>query len=106
MADYVFLYTGGGAPETEEEQAKAMEAWNVWFGQIGDALKDGGNPFGPAAKTVESDGSAHDGVAGSPHSGYTIVSADSLEAATAIAKASPVLLGGGSVTVYETFPVM
>ncbi|HEX5951183.1 MAG TPA: hypothetical protein VFZ96_09280 [Actinomycetota bacterium] len=105
MADFVFLYTGGGAPETEEEQAKVLSAWNAWFAQIGDALKDGGNPFGPA-KTVESDGSLRDGAAGAPHSGYTIVSADSLETATTIAKASPVLQGGGTVTVYETFPVM
>lgn len=106
MADYVFLYTGGSNPETEEERAKAMAAWDAWFAQIGEALKDGGNPFAPAAKTVASDGSVTDRASGTPHSGYTIVTADSLEEATAIAKGSPVRQGGGSITVYETFPAM
>lgn len=105
MADYVLLYAGGGEPASEEEQAKVLAAWNDWFAQIGDALKDGGNPFGPAARTVASDGSVSD-TTGALHSGYTIVTADSLEGATAIAKGSPVLQGGGSVTVYETFAVM
>ena len=61
MAEYVLLYTGGGMPETEEEQAKVMAAWDTWYKQIGGGLKDGGNPFGPAAKTVASDGSVGGG---------------------------------------------
>jgi len=103
MAEFVFLYTGGSMPETEEEQARVMQAWTDWYGEIGASLKDGGNPFAPAAKTVATDGSVSDGASGPLHSGYTIVTADSLDAATAIAKASPILHGGGSVTVYETF---
>jgi hypothetical protein len=103
MADYLLLYSGGSTPESEEEQAKVMQAWTDWFANIGGQLKDGGNPFSGAAATVASDGSASDGVKGSPHTGYTIVTADSLAAATTIAKGSPVLTDGGSVTVYETF---
>jgi hypothetical protein len=106
MADFVLLYTGGGMPETEEEQARVMKAWEDWYAEVGSAIKDGGNPFAPAAKTIASDGSVSDGAGATPHTGYTIVSADSLDAATAIAKGSPVLLGGGGVTVYETFEVM
>jgi hypothetical protein len=106
MADFVLLYSGGSMPETEEEQAAVMQAWTDWYAQIGAALKDGGNPFSPAARTVASDGSVSDGAPGPLASGYTIVAADSLDAATAIAKGSPVLKGGGSVTVYETFEVM
>jgi hypothetical protein len=106
MADFVLLYTGGSMPETEEEQARVMKAWEDWYGQIGGALKDGGNPFTPAAKSVASDGAVSDGAPGPLHTGYTIVTADSLDAATALAKGSPVLQGGGSVTVYETFEVM
>jgi hypothetical protein len=106
MSDYVLLYSGGSMPESEEETARVMQAWTDWFGQIGAALKDGGNPFSPAAKTIASNGAVSDGASGTPHSGYTIVKADSLDAATAIAKNSPVLQGGGSVTVYETFEAM
>jgi hypothetical protein len=45
-------------------------------------------------------------VKGAHHTGYTIVTADSLDAATTLAKGSPVLEGGGSVTVYEVVEAM
>ncbi|MGZ5353539.1 MAG: hypothetical protein ACXWXQ_07730 [Actinomycetota bacterium] len=107
MTDYVLLYTGGGAmAETEEARGAQMQAWTDWFGQIGSALKDGGNPFAAEAKTLASDGSVRDGVSGTPLTGYSIVTADSLDAATTIAKGCPVLQGGGGVTVYETFAAM
>ena len=101
MAEFVLLYEGGSMPESEAEQAKAMKAWEDWFATIGSDLKDGGKPFA-SAKTVASDGSVSDGHTGSHLSGYTIVTADSLAAAADIAKGSPVLVGGGSVRVYET----
>lgn len=50
MADYVLLYHGGSMPETEAEQAAVMDAWGAWYGGLGEAVKDGGNPFTPAAK--------------------------------------------------------
>jgi hypothetical protein len=37
---------------------------------------------------------------------YSILTADSLAAATGLAKTCPVLTGGGGVEVYETFDVM
>ena len=104
MTDFVLLYGGGSMPETEEEQAEVMKAWDGWFKEIGGALKDGGNPFTPAARTIGADGSVSD--AKPQLSGYTIVKADSLDEATTIAKASPVLHGGASITIYETFEVM
>jgi hypothetical protein len=104
MADFVLLYSGGSMPETEEEQAEVMKAWDGWFKDIGSALKDGGNPFTPAARSIGADGAVSDT---KPQlSGYTIVKADSLDEATAIAKGSPVLHGGASITIYETFEVM
>lgn len=103
MADFVLLYSGGSMPETEAEQARVMQAWTDWYTELGAAIKDGGNPFTPAAKTIASDGSVSDGAPGPRGSGYTVLTADSLDAATALAKGSPVLEGGGSVTVYETF---
>ena len=48
-------------------------------------MVDGGNPFGPAA-TVASDGSATGGGA-SGLTGYSVVTAESLDAATEIAEA-------------------
>ena len=76
--DYLLLYSGGSMPETEEEQATVMKAWDAWMHDLGSALKDGGNPFAPgAAKTIAADGAVRDG-AGSA-SGYSVISADSLD---------------------------
>ena len=104
MSSYVLAYTGGGMPETEEEQAAVMAAWGAWIGGLGDAIVDGGNPFGPSA-VVASDGAVSQG-APSGLTGYTIITADSLDAATTQVKDCPVLTSGGAVEVYEVFPVM
>jgi hypothetical protein len=105
MADYLLLFSGGSMPETEAEQAAVMDAWNAWYGGLGDAVKDGGNPFTPASRTVASDGSVTEGAAGMA-SGYSILKADSLDAAVTMAKGCPVLHGGASISVFETFEVM
>ena len=106
MANFVLLYSGGSMPETQAEQAQVMEAWGVWFGKIGSALVDGGNPFTPVAKTIDKNGKVSDGPVGTLANGYSIIKADSLNAAVDLAKGCPVFLGGGQISVYETFPVM
>ena len=50
MTDYLLLYSGGSMPESEEEQATVMKAWDVWMHDLGSALKDGGNPFAPRGR--------------------------------------------------------
>jgi hypothetical protein len=105
MTDYLLLYRGGQMPETDEDRATVMKAWDGWFHELGPALKDGGNPFAPgAAATIAPDGSVRAGAG--PAGGYSIVSADSLDAATEMAKGCPVLQGGAEIEVYETFSVM
>jgi hypothetical protein len=100
MAKYVLAYSGGSMPETEEAGAAVMAAWGAWLGGLGDAIVDGGNPFGSSA-SVAPDGSVSDG--GSSHiNGYSIVTADSLGAATTLVKDCPALSAGGTVDVYET----
>lgn len=106
MANFVLLYTGGGMPETEAEQAAVMQAWGVWYGKLGSAVLDGGNPFTPVAKSIASNGTVSDGPVGTMATGYTIIKADSMDAAAEMAKSCPVLQSGGQITVYETFPVM
>lgn len=105
MADYLLLYAGGKMPESEEEQATVMKAWDEWMHELGGSLKDGGNPFTPQAKTISSSGEVSDGATGSA-SGYSIITADSLDEATEKARGCPVLQGGANITVYETFAVM
>jgi hypothetical protein len=105
MSDFVFLYRGGSMPEGEAAQAQVMDAWTGWFTQLGSTVKDGGNPFTPQGKSLSPDGSVSD-IDGTLASGYSIIEADSFAAALDIAKGCPVLQGGASVEVYETFPVM
>lgn len=104
MANYLLVFHGGSMPETQEEGAKIMQAWTDWFGTLGDALIDGGNPVSNV-KTIASNGSVTDGGT-NPSTGYSIIKADSLDAAVALAKGCPVLQGGASVEVAETSPVM
>jgi hypothetical protein len=100
MANYVFAYRGGaGMPATEAEQQQVMEAWMSWFGQLGDAVVDGGAPFGASA-SLAADGST--GEAGSGLGGYSVVTAGDLASATSLAKGCPILAVGGFVDVYET----
>jgi hypothetical protein len=102
MAKFVLAYRGGSVPESEADQQATMQAWMGWFGSLGDSVVDGGNPFG-ASKTRTADGSA-DG-APSALTGYSIVEAADLAAATELAGGCPVLEGGGSVDVYEAMPM-
>ena len=102
MSKFVFAYHGGsGMPETQAEQAAIMEAWGQWCGALGDAVVDGGAPTG-AARTVGPDGAATDGGGANPLTGYTVIEAADLDAATEIARGCPVLAGGGSVEVAQT----
>jgi hypothetical protein len=104
MSQYLLAYRGGGMAQTEEEQAASMAAWGAWFETLGSAIVDAGNPFGPSS-SIASDGSTSEGGA-SGLTGYSIVTADNLDAATTQAKDCPILSDGGSVEVYEVVPVM
>lgn len=104
MGNYLFAYSGGSMAETDEERQAVMAAWGAWFGELGSAIVDPGNPFAGSA-SVSDGGSVGDG-AGSGLTGYSVMKADSLPAATELAKGCPVLNRGGSVDVYETLEVM
>jgi hypothetical protein len=104
MAKYLLAYKGGGMAETDAEREAAMAAWGGWFGSLGPAIVDAGNPFG-ASTAVSPGGSVSDG-GPAGLTGYSVLSADSLAAASELAKGCPVLANGGSVEVYETIEVM
>lgn len=100
MPDFIFAYHGGGRPETEEEGAKVMAAWQAWFEGMGAAVRQPGNPVG-MSKTVSAGGVADNGGA-NPLSGYSVVSAASMDAACEMAKGCPMVAdGSGSVEVAE-----
>lgn len=100
MGKYVLVYSGGSGEMPEagsDEFDELMAAWGGWFESMGDAVVDGGNPFGEAT-SIASDGSQSDGsVTGA--TGYSIINAESMEEAAAHASACPGLQGGGTVDV-------
>jgi len=105
MAQYLYAYHGGGGmAESETAQEEIVAAWGAWFGQLGSAIVDGGAPGG-AASTVAADGSVVDGAGPNPVTGYSIISAGSLDEALTLAKGCPILPGGGSVEVAELLEV-
>jgi hypothetical protein len=102
MAKYLFVYHGGSKPETEEEVAAVMDAWGQWFGSMGSAVVDGGNPVG-VSSTVHSDGSVSSDGGANPASGYSLIEAADIGDALAKARGCPILSGNGSVEVAEAF---
>ena len=104
MANYLLVFHGGSMPESQEEGAKVTQAWTEWFGVLGDKVIDQGNPVS-RVRTIAANGSVSEGGV-NPSSGYSVIKADNLDAAVELAKGCPVLQGGASVEVAETFAVM
>ena len=101
MAKYLFVYHGGGDnPESDEEVAAILDAWGNWFGTMGAAVIDGGNPVGQSY-TVSPGGSVADNGGANPATGYSLIEASSLDDALAKAKGCPILEADGTVEVAE-----
>jgi hypothetical protein len=101
MPKFLFAYHGGKMPETEAEIAAEMQRWRDWMDGLGDALVDPGNPVGMSS-TVSIDGVADNGGA-NPVSGYSLVMADDMNAALAMAAGCPMVTQGhGAIEVAET----
>ncbi len=102
MAKYVFIYHGGGSmPQMSPAESKKIhDAWGSWFGSMGAAVIDGGNPVGKSS-TVKSDGSLVSGGGPNPVSGYSLIEASSLEDAHKKAKGCPLLQAGGSIEIAQ-----
>ena len=98
MPNYIIAYHGGKKPESPEEGGKQMEKWQAWVDGLGDAVVNPDTPLGKS-RIVSSDGVSDDG---GPNSltGYSIVKADTMDAALEMAKACP-FLDIGTIEVAE-----
>jgi hypothetical protein len=103
MKNFVLVFRGGKAPQSEEEGKKVMALWTDWFASLGDAVVDMGAPLGES-KTIAPDGQVGTGTA--ELTGYTILKADSLDKAVEVSKTCPQLASEGSLEVYEVNPIM
>jgi len=99
MARFMITYLGGDKPATPEEGQQHMAKYMAWLSSLGEAAVSPANPL-KNTTTVNPDGSVVN-ASKTSMSGYTIVEADSMEAALAIARACPFLEVGGSLEVSE-----
>ena len=100
MAKYVLAFRGGEMAPTEEERQAVMAAWGAWFGELGAAVVEPGAPFSTSASLSAADAAPTDGGA-SGLTGYTVISADSMAAATDLSRGCPIFASGGSIDVYQ-----
>ena len=104
MPQYLFVYHGGHTPTDPAEIEATMAAWGAWFQGMAEALEIPGNPVGQSY-TVSSNGVVDNGGA-NPASGFTVIKADSIDAATEMAKGCPMVVNGsGSVEVAEVHEI-
>ena len=111
MKEYLLLMRGGtpAANKTEEENKAEMQAWGAYMGKLSQSGQFvTGLPVVAGGKTVSASGvsneavsSAKEGIVG----GYLIIKADSLDAATDIAKECPHIANKGNVEVREIAPM-
>jgi hypothetical protein len=107
MANFLFVYRGtrdAHAKMTPEEMQQIMEKWRIWITEAlakgwmvnpGDALTEEGRVVN--ARKVVTDGPFVE--AKEIVGGYSIVKADTIDAAAELAKGCPGLLTGGTVEV-------
>jgi hypothetical protein len=94
MAKYVFSFR---VPSGYRPNAGTQAEWQAWFGGLGSSLVDVGHAVTDYASLGEVGGS------GSRMVGHSVVSAEDMDSALALAKDCPALRVGGGV---EVGPVM
>lgn len=108
MTKFLFIYhapmpPADAAPPDPAEMQEVMNAWMGWAGKVGDGLLDFGTPLaGGVRVTPDATSPSTQDVAG-----YSIVEAESMEAALALAEGHPHLAmpGGCTIEVHESQPV-
>jgi hypothetical protein len=81
-------------PKDYRPSAEAAAQWKAWFDALGDHLAERGNPVLTRTALGRSAGETVLG-------GYTLIEADDLDAAVALAESCPMLRHGGGVEVGE-----
>ena len=99
MPQYFITYLGGDQPSSPEEGKQHFAKYKEWLSSLGDSVVSPANPLKDTS-TVNSDGTVTTGSTTSM-SGFTIIEADSMEAALLITKSCPFLDIGGSLEVSE-----
>ncbi len=99
MTHYIITYLGGDQPSSPEEGQKHFAKYQQWLASLGDSVVSPMNPI-KDTNTINPDGSVTP-ESSTSMSGYTIIQAESMEAALSVAKACPFLDLNGSLEISE-----
>jgi len=99
MKQFVLVYLGGSQPSNPEEGREHFAKYMEWLTSLGDSVVIPTIPLKDTC-TVRSDGTIGEG-GSSAMSGFSIIKAESMEAALSVAQACPFLEIGGSLEVSE-----
>ena len=108
MTRYLFVYHGpmtpaDAAPADPAEMEAVTNAWMAWADRVGEGMLDLGAPLAGGVR-VTSDGTSP---SDRDVAGYSLVEAESMDAALALAEGHPHLSmpGGCTVEIHEAQPV-
>jgi len=99
MPQYIITYLGGDKLASQEKGKQHFAKYMEWLTSLGDSAVSPANPL-KNTTTVNSDGTVTTG-SKTTMSGFTVIEADSMDAALSIAKACPFLEINGSLEVSE-----
>jgi len=99
MKQFVLVYLGGTQPSSPEEAGKHYTKYMEWLTSLGDSVVIPTIPLKDTC-TVSPDGSIGQG-GSSAMSGFSIIKAESMDAALAVAQGCPFLEIDGSLEVSE-----
>ncbi len=88
MPKFIIAYLGGRQPENPQQGAAHRAKWKAWVGELGDAVVNPGTPLGKG-KLVTAGGVSDAGA--DCLTGFSMVTADSMDAALEIAQRCPFL---------------
>jgi len=103
MKQFVFVYLGGTQPSDPQEANTHFSKYIEWLTSLGEAVVIPTIPL-KDTNTVGTDGSVREG-GSSAMSGFSIIRAESMDAALSIAKDCPFLEIGGTLEVSEMMEV-
>jgi len=114
MKEFIFLYKGrdpSWMTAPDDEKQAVMAKWAAWLGALGEKgqLVSGGSPLAFGGKRLTKDGVLTDIAASEVKelvSGYSIVKAESIEKAAALARECPIFRVPGSTVEIRAVEAM
>ena len=98
MNKYIIVYLGGEQPSSPDEAQQHMEKYREWLKSLGDSVVSALNPL-KDTHVVSSNGTTNG--SSTAMSGFTIITANSLEAVLEMSNSCPFLEIGGTLEVSE-----